>query len=662
MRESTTSDVISRRTALTGLGCLVSAVGLNTISRVSEGSPDPTAVRNTMRAAQQYLLSNRQPDGDHWESPISEYGDQSDVRATVYYLILMTDLEVQSRAEREALNYVLDARKDGAGWGDASINFGVRYVLRERDSGEHTDAIDDITAEIEAEEMAITGSQPVETRRAEAGPFDPLLQIKLMFGLVNDRYTVAELFPKRGYESLTSLLALTPAFDMEDGIDPTEPLVHQAFIASLLSFATMGEVIRERRGDGQRLDGRLLSEALADVLERRRLPNGVWGPPPDTMFGSLALSYATGYQWGDRALTLPIEWIREQRQADDGQIIAFRMPTWDTALAVRALRSSGYPLDHPVVQRGGQYLADVRTTAMSRSPLDTPLDRLPLPFRSNYGNGWGYTPYMFSDWDDTGIVVSVLSEFGERLVDDDVELLLDVQNQDGSWSAYVTDFDPLSSAAEERVRENFGEYAYEFLFTTHGSPDVTSHVLEGLGRMGYTVDNSDAVKNAVDYFRGSQRPNDMWLGVWGAGYTYGTAAMLLGMDEANADMDQSFVREGIDALLDIQFDSGGWGDDSAWDYVQWDIPYVTNGPKAAHTGWAIQGLLAAGLEPTHNAIQNGVSYLIDRQQSDGSWVPRKIGANFGPPFYRNSIATQSAALRGLSYYARNTGIALPEPV
>lgn len=614
-----------------------------------------------MRSSQQYLLSNRQPDGGYWESPISKYGEQSDVRATVYYLILMTELDVHSGAERDALDYVLDNRNDGGGWNDPSINFGARFVLRERDSAQYDDAIDDITAEIEAEGMSVTGTQPLETRRAEAGPFDPLLQLKLLFGLVNGRYTIVELFPSNEYESITSLLAITPAFDMEEGVKPTEPLVHQAFIASLLSFATMGEVLREQRGDGQQLDGRLLSESLADMLERRRLPNGVWGPPPDTIFGSLALYHAKGYRWGDTELTLPVEWIREHRQADNGQIIAFRMPTWDTALAMRALLSSGYPLDHPAVQRGAQYLADVRTTALSRSPLDTPLDRLPLPFRSNYGNGWGYTPYMFSDWDDTGVAVSVMSEFGQRLVDDDVELLFDVQNRDGSWSAYVTDFSPLSGENEQRIRENFGDYTYEFLYTTHGSPDVTSHVLEGLGRMGHTVDNSASVRNAIDYFRESQRPNDMWLGVWGAGYTYGTAATILGMDEVNANMDQQFVQDGIDALLDIQFDNGGWGDDSAWDYIKWDVPYVTNGPKAAHTGWAIQGLLAAGLAPSHDTIQDGVSFLIDRQRSDGSWAPRKIGANFGPPFYKNLIATQSAALRGLAYYAQGAGIELPDP-
>ncbi|ERH11897.1 MAG: hypothetical protein J07HB67_00908, partial [halophilic archaeon J07HB67] len=58
------------------------------------------------------------------------------------------------------------------------------------------------------------------------------------------------------------------------------------------------------------------------------------------------------------------------------------------------------------------------------------------------------TPSAYSDWDDTALAVDALNEYDHRLTNRSVSFLFRVQNGDGSWTAYTTDFDPLT--ADER--------------------------------------------------------------------------------------------------------------------------------------------------------------------------------------------------------------------
>lgn len=652
---------LTRRETLTRLGSIGSITALAATSAATSNKQRQKDVRTTIEKSQSYLLTSGIRRDDYWESRIREYGNDSDIHATIYYLLLLDHLGIENRSQRDALSYLLNERVSDGGWNNTALDFSGRFLLRSLDRDRYQPVIDDITDEIQTQGMSITDRKGLRTDTAEIGPFNAVFQLKLFFALMNDRYTVEELFPEGSYKRITKLLTTTPAFDLEEGINPMKPMVHQAVVATFLSFATIAEVIRGREEDPLKVNGKLLHKQLARIVLKRRLPNATWGPAPDTVFGLLAIHESEGYDQNDREIQIPLEWIRKERQGHDGHIITFRMPIWDTGLALRALHESGYSLEHPVIKRGAQYLVNNRTTNMALSPLDVPLDRLPVPFRENFGNGWGYTPHLFSDWDDTAIAVNVLSRYGTEVVSDDVEFLLDVQNNDGSWSAFVSNFSPFDGERKREIINEIGRPAYEFLFNTHASPDVTGHALEALGRTGSTVENSEAVRRAVEYYRRSQNSNDMWIAVWGAGYTYGTSSALLGMDTVETDMEQSFVQNAVDALLDKQFDSGGWGDDSAWDFMEEEIPYESNGPKISQTGWVIQSLIAAGVDTTHPAIEDGITYLIEQQRTDGSWRAQGIGANFGPPFFKNETATQAAPLRALSDYAKLRDIPLPDP-
>jgi len=53
-------------------------------------------------------------------------------------------------------------------------------------------------------------------------------------------------------------------------------------------------------------------------------------------------------------------------------------------------------------------------------------------------------PHAFSNWDDTAVALGSLSALTDGDLDEQIDFLRRVQNRDGSWSAYTTDFAPSS--------------------------------------------------------------------------------------------------------------------------------------------------------------------------------------------------------------------------
>lgn len=341
---------LTRRETLACLGSIGSVTGLAATSAATPKQRQKD-VRTAIEKSQSYFLNGAIRRDDYWESHIREYGNNSDVHATMYYLLLLTHLGVEDQSQRDALRYLLNERMPDGGWNNTAINFSARFVLRSLDQDRYQPIIDDITDEIQVQDMSITDRKGFRTDTAEIGPFNFVFQLKLFFALMNDRYTVDELFPEGGYKKITQLLTATPAFDSEKGIKPMEPMIHQAVVSTFLSFATIAEVIRAREEEPLKVNGKLLHKQLTRVVLKRRLPNATWGPAPDTVFGSLAIHESEGYDLNDKEIQIPLEWIRKERQGEDGHVITFRMPIWDTGLALRALHESGYPLEHPEIGR-----------------------------------------------------------------------------------------------------------------------------------------------------------------------------------------------------------------------------------------------------------------------------------------------------------------------
>ena len=304
-------------------------------------------------------------------------------------------------------------------------------------------------------------------------------------------------------------------------------------------------------------------------------------------------------------------------EEDTLRVQACVSPLWDTALAMIGLLDGGLEPDHPALVQAGRWLLKEQVLTGGDWQVKT---------KNLAPGGWAFEFHndIYPDVDDTAEIVMALNRI--RLPEDDdrhrgieraVRWLLGMQSGNGGWAAF--DKDNTKSLIAMIPFADFGEAL------DPPSGDVTGHVLEMLGQLGYAADHP-AVAKALDYLISEQEEDGPWFGRWGVNYTYGTGAVLPALESLGIDVNSDYVRRAVEWVVDHQNPDGGWGESCA-SYVDADARGV--GPSTpSQTGWTILALLAAG-EATHAATAQGIKYLIDTQQGDGSWdEPYFTGTGF----------------------------------
>ena len=192
-----------------------------------------------------------------------------------------------------------------------------------------------------------------------------------------------------------------------------------------------------------------------------------------------------------------------------------------------------------------------------------------------------------------------------------------MQSNNGGWAAF--DKDNTKVLISKIPFADFGETI------DPPSVDVTAHILEMLGQLGFTPDHP-AIAKALEYVLSEQEYDGAWFGRWGVNYIYGIGAVIPALESLGLDMGSVYVSRAIDWLLAHQNPDGGWGESCA-SYV--DPDYRGRGPStASQTAWAIIALLASGRGDIP-ATRKGIEHLIKTQQSDGSWdEPYFTGTGF----------------------------------
>jgi squalene-hopene/tetraprenyl-beta-curcumene cyclase len=368
--------------------------------------------------------------------------------------------------------------------------------------------------------------------------------------------------------------------------------------------------------------------------------DGSWGGiQPPWVYSLIALNWL-GYANDHPVIANGLQGFRDKwsLMSDDKEsmrVQACLSPVWDTCLAMLGLLDSGLPADHPVLQKAADWLIKEEIRVKGGWAVKAP---------GLQPSGWAFEfeNDMYPDIDDSSIIVMVLNHvrFNDSVKDNErqqvigraVAWLLGMQSSNGGWAAF--DKDNTDKLVAKIPFSDFGEVL------DPPSVDVTAHLLEMLGRLGWTTEHP-AVQRALDYIKVEQEKDGCWFGRWGVNYIYGTGAVLPALQAVGEDMSQAYVRRAVEWLTAHQNKDGGWGESCA----SYAMPSLRGQGEstASQTSWALMALLAAG-EDDHPATYRGVAYLVSAQREDGTWdEPQFTGCGFPgygvggqPDQYRNA--------------------------
>jgi squalene-hopene/tetraprenyl-beta-curcumene cyclase len=141
-----------------------------------------------------------------------------------------------------------------------------------------------------------------------------------------------------------------------------------------------------------------------------------------------------------------------------------------------------------------------------------------------------------------------------------------------------------------------------------------------------------AVRRGVEWLVQHQEADGSWYGRWGVAYIYGTCFALRGLAAAGESDREAHILRAGEWLRSVQNADGGWGESCA----SYDNGAFTAGPSTpSQTAWAIMGLIAGG-DAASLSVRQGIEYLVENQQPDGSWDEKfATGTGFPKVFYLN---------------------------
>ena len=369
------------------------------------------------------------------------------------------------------------------------------------------------------------------------------------------------------------------------------------------------------------------------IVERQDADGGWGGIQPPWVYSLMALS-ELGYGLDHPVMERGLRGF-EAFKVEDGdtmRVQACVSPVWDTCLALIGLLDAGVESDHPALRKAGEWL--VRKQILTGGDWQVKAPDAPP-------GGWAFEFHNahYPDMDDTSEIVMALDRLDladesakRESIDRAARWLLGMQSSNGGWAAF--DKNNTRALLAKLPFSDFGETI------DPPSVDVTAHILEMLGQLGYGADDPQVAK-ALDYIFAEQEEDGAWFGRWGVNYIYGTGAVLPALKALGMDMRMDAARGAARWLAEHQNADGGWGE-SCVSYV--DPSHRGRGPSApSQTAWALLGLLAAGRARAPE-VARGVAYLVETQRADGSWdEPYYTGAGF--PGYGAGAAPNGEEVR-----------------
>jgi squalene-hopene/tetraprenyl-beta-curcumene cyclase len=382
----------------------------------------------------------------------------------------------------------------------------------------------------------------------------------------------------------------------------------------------------------------LRERAVRQVLEwivDHQDADGVWGGIQPPWIYSLMALHVENYSHEHPIMAKGLGALDDPRwQHVDGEatyIQACVSPVWDTILGILAFQDCEADEQHTEqMNRAFNWVLSQQVRTGGDWQVKVP-DVEPGGWAFEYENA------SYPDVDDTAVVLIVLAELRdkpewqakgiEEAIERAIKWVLAMQCKGGGWGAFDKDND--KSILTKIPFCDFGEAL------DPPSVDVTAHVLDALGRLGYRRDHL-AVARGLAFLKAEQEADGSWFGRWGVNYVYGTASVLPALKEIGENMRADYVLKAADWIKSHQQDDGGWGESCA-SYMDSNMS-GRGTTTASQTAWALMSLLAVDRPEDRSTIERGTAFLVAKQK-DGTWdEPEHTGTGF--PGYGVGLRTK----------------------
>lgn len=318
-------------------------------------------------------------------------------------------------------------------------------------------------------------------------------------------------------------------------------------------------------------------------------------------------------------------------------------PVWDTAIAMNALAEAGLEPHHPAMLAAANWIVSKEVKIKGDWQVKRP----------NLEPGGWYFEFandFYPDIDDTAMVLMALAKAGDVAGKTEacrrgLVWLTGMQGSDGGWASFDVD--------NNKAIFNHIPFADHNAMLDPSTSDITARILEMLSMYAFTRESAPA-RRAIHFVRKEQEADGSWHGRWGVNYVYGTWQAIRGLTAIGIDPRDPAIRRGVEWLLGVQNEDGGWGE-SAISY--YDPSLKGKGiSTASQTAWALMGLICAG-EEKHPAVQAGVDFLVSTQTPEGTWSEDEFtGTGFPRVFYlRYHLYRHSFPTMALGMYRRRVG-------
>ena len=353
--------------------------------------------------------------------------------------------------------------------------------------------------------------------------------------------------------------------------------------------------------------------------------NGGWGGiQPPMVNGPMALKTA-GYPADHPGVAKGIQALDDFLiEIPTGHLIAQPCvsPVWDTALAAKALLESGMREDHPALVKAVDWLIDNQIHTPGDWTIKNP-NLTPGGWAFEFANDW------YPDVDDSAVILMVLRRVRhpdvpkkEQSIKKGLAWTIGMQSANGGWGAFDMD-----NTLDLLNRIPFADME---AMIDPPTADVTGRLLEVMGAYRFDADDPRAARG-IEFLRRTQEPSGAWWGRWGVNYIYGTWSVLAGLRSIGEDLGSEPVRRAVAWLKSVQKPDGSFGEDCR----SYDDPSLAGqgATTASQTAWAALGLLA-GEDAISPELVRAIEYLVNTQQEDGFWFEEEFtGGGFPRHFY-----------------------------